>query len=92
MDAAVKKQFLKNNKASITFNVRDVFATSQNGTNVLATNESGDPLYYQTTLRRNQAPFFSLNFSYSFGQMDVSLFKRKNTNTDMGGDTGGEGG
>jgi hypothetical protein len=90
LDAALKKEFLKNNKASITLNVRDIFATAVNGTNSTAIDESGEPLYYQTTSRHNLAPYFSLNFSYRFGQMDISIFKRKNNNIDMPPDTGGD--
>jgi len=90
MDAAIKKEFLKNNKASITFNVRDIFATAVNGTDVTATNEGGTPLYYQTTLRRRDARYYSVSFSYRFGQMDISIFKRKNNNIDMPPDTGGD--
>jgi outer membrane receptor for ferrienterochelin and colicin len=92
LDAAVKKEFLKNNKASITFNVRDIFATAVNGTYSTATVQEGDeqvPLYYQTTNRHNLAPYFSINFSFRFGQMDVSIFKHKNNNIDMPPDTGG---
>jgi outer membrane receptor for ferrienterochelin and colicin len=99
LDGAIKKEFLKNNKASITFNVRDIFATAVNGTYTTATIQEGDeqvPLYYQTTNRHNLAPYFSINFSFRFGQMDVSIFKHKNNNIDMppdtGGDTGGGGG
>jgi hypothetical protein len=90
MDAAIKKEFLKNNKASVTLNARDVFRTASNGTDVVATDESGTPLYYQTTLRHNLAPYFSLNVSYRFGQMDISIFKHKNNNIDMPADTGGD--
>ena len=93
LDAAIKKEFLKNNKASITLNVRDVFATAANGTEVTATDEQGVPLYYQTTSRRRDARFFTINLSYRFGQTDISIFKRKNNNIDtgpdMGNDTGG---
>jgi hypothetical protein len=99
LDAAIKKEFLKNNKASITFNVRDVFATAVNGTYTTATaqeetaqGEEPVPLYYQTTSRHNQAPYFTLNFSYRFGQQDISIFKRKNNNIDMGPDMGGDSG
>ena len=57
-----------------------------------ATNEEGDPLYYQTTDRRRDARYYSINFSYRFGQTDISIFKRKNNNIDaspdMGNDTG----
>ncbi len=43
MDVALKKEFLKNNKASITLNCRDVFATARNGTEVTATDERRKP-------------------------------------------------
>ncbi len=92
LDGAIKKEFLKNNKASVTFNIRDIFATAVNGTDVTATDENGFPLYYQTTSRRRDARFMSINFSYRFGQMDISIFKRKNNNIDMGPDMGGDSG
>ena len=89
LDGAIKKEFLKNNKASITFNIRDIFATAVSGTYVTATDESGAPLYYQTTSRKRDVQFMSINFSYRFGQMDVSIFKHKNNNIDTGPDMGG---
>ncbi len=94
IDGAVKKEFLKNNKASVTFNIRDIFATAVNGTAVSAVSEDGMPLYYQTTSRHRDARYFTINLSYRFGQTDLSIFKRKNndiqTSPDMGtGDTGG---
>lgn len=89
LDAAIKKSFLKN-KASITFNVRDIFATAVNGTESIATDEEGDPLYYQTTSRRRDPHFFTINFSYRFGQTDISIFKRKNNNIDTGPDMGND--
>ncbi len=89
VDAAIKWDFLKNKKASLTFNVRDVFATADSKTSLLATSPGGEPLYYATTSRVRDPRFFSVMFSYRFGQMDFSLFKRKNNNMapeqDMGG-------
>jgi hypothetical protein len=92
MDFALKKEFLKNNKASITFNMRDVFATAMSGSYTTATDEEGTPLYYQTTSRRRDPRFFTLNLSYRFGQQDFSIFKHKNNNIDMPPDTGGDSG
>ncbi len=90
VDAAIKKDFLKNKKATITFNVRDIFATAYNKTDMLAANPAGIPLYYQTTSRIRDPRFFQLTFSYRFGQTDFSLFKRKNNNLpqDQGQDMG----
>ncbi|MGP8215400.1 MAG: TonB-dependent receptor domain-containing protein [Bacteroidia bacterium] len=88
MDAAIKKDMLKNNKLSLTFSVKDIFATAVSGTSVLATNPEGIPLYYQTTSRRRDPRFFQFTVSYKFGQTDMSLFKKKNNNIDMGPDMG----
>jgi hypothetical protein len=91
VDAAIKWEFLKNRKASLTFNVRDVLATNDSRTTLLATSPIGEPLYYSTSSRRRDPRFFSINFSYRFGQTDFSIFKRKNNNIapdqtqDMGG-------
>jgi len=88
MDIAVKKEFFKNGKLSLTFSVKDVFATSVSGTTVLAANPVGVPLYYETTSRHRDPRFFQFTFSYKFGQMDFTLFKRKNNSIDTGPDMG----
>ncbi len=87
-DVAIKKDFMKNNKLSMTFNVKDVFATAVSGTYVTATNPIGVPLYNETTSRRRDARFFQFTASYKFGQTDISLFKKKNNSIDMGPDMG----
>lgn len=81
IDAALKKDFFKNKKASLTFSVKDIFATAYNNTDMLATDPSGTPLYYQTTSRIRDPRYYQITFSYRFGQTDFSLFKRKNNNT-----------
>ncbi len=90
LDVAIKKEFFKN-KASVTLNCRDIFATAKNGSEVVATSLEGAPLYFQTTSRTRDVRFFSINLSYRFGQMDVSIFKHKNNNIDAGPDMGGGG-
>ena len=54
--------------------------------------KAGTPLYYQTNLRKRDARYFTLNFSYRFGQTDISIFKHKNNNIDTGPDMGGDSG
>jgi len=88
MDIGIKKDFMKNNKLSVTFNVKDLFGTSVSATNMIATNPTGIPLYSETTSRRRDPHFFQLTASYKFGQTDLTLFKKKNNNIDMGPDMG----
>ncbi|TAK37393.1 MAG: TonB-dependent receptor [Saprospiraceae bacterium] len=71
VDAALKKDLL-DRKASLTLNVNDIFATRRSGTYT----ESG--VFIQDTWRTRDPQVFRLNFSYRFGKMDASLFKRKN--------------
>lgn len=79
VDAAIQKSFLKNNAASVTFNVNDVFRTRKYD------QYSESAYYIQTTHRMNDSPMMRLTFSFRFGQMDMSLFKRK----DMKGESEG---
>ncbi|MFN4234836.1 MAG: outer membrane beta-barrel protein [Bacteroidia bacterium] len=77
IDVAIKKDFW-NRKASLTFNVSDVFKTEKNITH------TESPLFIQDSWRIRDQRFFRVNFSYRFGKFDSSIFKRKNTrvNTD----------
>ncbi len=79
IDIAIQKSFLKNNAASITFNVNDVFATRR------FDQYSVSNFFIQDSHRLNDVPMFRLNFSYRFGQMDMSIFKRKNTKAESEG-------
>ena len=78
MDIGIRKDLWKRT-ASISLNVQDIFRTRRTG----AYTES--EFFIQDTWRVRDPQVARLNFSYRFGKMDVSLFKRKNT----GG--GGEG-
>lgn len=71
VDAALRKD-LFNNKASITLNVQDIFRTRRNGT------YTSSDIFIQDTWRVRDPQVARLNFSYRFGKMDASLFKRKN--------------
>lgn len=72
-DIAIKKTFLKNNAASVTLNVSDIFRTRY------SRQVSQSPYFYQEYYRQNNPQMIRLNFSYRFGKMDFSLFKRQNT-------------
>ena len=73
MDAAIKKTFLKNDAASVSLNVNDIFRTRNQ------VQYSFSDYFAQTYNRINNPQLFRLNFSYRFGKMDLSLFKRQNT-------------
>jgi Outer membrane receptor proteins, mostly Fe transport len=82
IDIALQKSFLKNNAASITFSVNDVFKTRKYDL------YSASSFYIQNSQRINDAPMMRLNFSFRFGQMDMSLFKRKDTKGENEGTQG----
>lgn len=72
VDLALQKSFLKNNAATLTLSVNDVFRTRS------YSQYSESDFFVQNSYRINDAPMFKLNFSYKFGQMDASILKRKN--------------
>ncbi len=79
VDFAVQKSFLKQNAASVTFNVSDIFRTRR------FAQYSESAFFIQDSYRLPDVPMFRLTFSFRFGQMDMSLFKRKNTKADSEG-------
>ena len=71
-DFAIKKDFMKNNVASLSLSVNDIFRTKIYRTHY-------ESVYFiQDNSRRRDPQVFRLNFNYRFGKFDVSLFKRKN--------------
>ena len=76
VDIALRKDFLKNNAASLTLQVNDIFRTRLNST------FSQSIFFEQNSERRRDWQVFRLNFNWRFGKMDVSLFKRKNNRID----------
>lgn len=75
-DVAIKKSFLKNDAASVSLSVNDIFKTRK-------TDQYSESEYFIQNYKRFRDPqMFRLNFAYKFGKMDMSLFKRKvNSNT-----------
>lgn len=78
MDVALRKD-LFNRKATLTLNVQDVLRTRRFG----SFTESA--FFTQDTWRVRDPQVARLNFSYRFGKMDASLFKRKNTRVNTEG-------
>lgn len=74
-DMAIRKDFLKNNKASLTFAVNDLFNSRRWGT-IYDTEQ-----FYQDSYRRWNVRSFRLSFNYKFGDSNYSLFKRGNRST-----------
>lgn len=81
VDVAIRKDFMKDKKASVTLSVNDVLKSRKYDSH------SENSVFIQDSWRKRDAQIFRLNFSYRFGKFDVSLFKRKNNRT--GGDSGG---
>lgn len=73
MDLAFKKTFLKNNAAAVSLNISDIFRTRINS------QYSYSDYFTQEYTRLRDPQMFRLNFSYRFGKVDFSLFKRKST-------------
>lgn len=72
VDAAIKKTFLKNNAASAALSFSDIFRTRK------SFQHSESDYFIQNYSRLRDPQMIKLNFTYRFGQMDMSIFKRKN--------------
>jgi outer membrane receptor protein involved in Fe transport len=70
-DLAIRKDFLKDNKATLTLGINDVFNTHRFGTIYDTEN------FYQDSYRRRNVRSFRLTFSYRFGSADFSLLNRR---------------
>ena len=73
VDLALRKEFLKDKKASVTFSVNNVFLTDRDGAIYDTDN------FYQESYRQNIRSF-RLNFTYRFGNADIKMFNRNNSN------------
>jgi ferric enterobactin receptor len=80
MDLAVKRSFLKNNAASVSVSITDIFKTRINS------QYSSSQYFTQTYSRLRDPQMVKLNFAYRFGKLDVSLFKRKSSGGENGAD------
>ena len=83
-DMAFKKDFLKDKTASLSVSMNDIFRTR-----LYRVHSQSDisPTVYSTQVneRRRDPQMVRVNFSYRFGKVDVSLFKRKNIKAEQEG-------
>ncbi|HVG43006.1 MAG TPA: outer membrane beta-barrel family protein, partial [Chitinophagaceae bacterium] len=73
VDFALRKEFLKDKRGSLTLSANDIFWTDREGTIYDTEN------FYQESYRRNVRNF-RINFSYRFGDNDFKLFNRNSNN------------
>lgn len=76
LDAALKKDFLKDNALSVTLQVNDIFKTRAYETNAATF------FFTQENDRLRDPQVFRLNIAWRFGKFDAALFKRKNNKND----------
>ena len=75
VDAAIKWDIIKN-IATLAFSISDIFKTKK------YSSYSETAYFTQNYTRQRDAQIMRVNFSYRFGKMDASLFKRKNNNVE----------
>ena len=73
VEAALRYDFLKEKRASVSLTVNDIFRTRKYD----AYTESS--FFVQDSWRRRDAQVFRLNLNWRFGKFDPNLFKRKST-------------
>jgi len=79
VDLAVRKEFWKEKRGSLSLSMNDLFRTR------LYSTFSESPYFTQEFSRRRDWQVLRVNFSYRFGKFDVSLFKRRNNGSGMEG-------
>lgn len=80
VDFAIRKDFLKNNAGTLTFNVSDVLNSRRWGSITDTDN------FYQDAYRRWNVRSFRFTFSYRFGNKDLQIFKSKEGRDNEGGE------
>lgn len=82
VDVAVKYSFLKNNAASVTLSMSDIFRTRWSD------QYSQSAFFHQEFDRLKDPQLLRVVFAYHFGKTDLNLFKRKDMNAQGMGDAG----
>ena len=74
VDFGLRKEFLKEKKASFSFNINDIFNNHQFG-NIFDTDN-----FYQESYRRRNVRSFRVSFIYKFGKDNFNIFRRESDN------------
>ena len=74
VDFGLRKEFGKEKRANISFNINDIFNTHRFG-NFFDTDN-----FYQESYRRRNVRSFRITFTYKFGKDDFKLFRREGNN------------
>lgn len=83
VDIAVRYEFLKERRASVSLSMNDVFRTRRSDIH------SESIFFTQDAFRRRDPQILRLNLNWRFGKFDASLFKRKNLRGEQEGIQGG---
>ncbi|HCL84469.1 MAG TPA: TonB-dependent receptor [Chitinophagaceae bacterium] len=75
VDAAMSRNFLKNDAGMVSISISDIFRSRWSDQYSFQ-----EGLFDQQYNRLRDPQLVRINFTYRFGKMDVSLFKRKNMN------------
>ncbi len=75
VDAAVSRSFFKADAGTLSVSIGDIFRTKHSD------QHSSSQFFIQNYNRIRDPDLVRVNFSYRFGKLDVSLFKRKNMNS-----------
>lgn len=79
VDLSIRRAFLKNDAASISLSVNDVFASRK------FRQHTENDFFVQDYARLVNPQLVRLNFSWRFGKLDTDLFRRKNIKGQMEG-------
>ena len=63
LDIAIKRDFLKNNAATLVLSLSDVFNTQQSRVDTYS-----QGLFFQESISKPETRVFKVNFTYSFGR------------------------
>ena len=74
VDFGLRKEFLKDKKASFSFNINDILNTNKYG-NIYDTE-----YFYQESSRRRNVRSFRVKFTWKFGKENFNLLKKHNNN------------